>query len=99
MKYAVTGGAGFIGSHLIRTLLDQGHSVTAIDNLNTGKLDNIKPVLDKIDFVKGDIRDFELLKSKFRDVDGVFHEAALASVQESFSKEKENRTFNIVSFS
>ena len=95
MKYAVTGGAGFIGSHLIRTLLDQGHSVTAIDNLNTGKLDNIKPVLDKIDFVKGDIRDFELLKSKFRDVDGVFHEAALASVQESFSKEKEYNEVNV----
>ena len=95
MKYAVTGGAGFIGSHLIRTLLDQGHSVTAIDNLNTGKLDNIKPVLDKIDFVKGDIRDFELLKSKFRDVDGVFHEAALASVQESFSKKKEYNEVNV----
>ena len=95
MKYAVTGGAGFIGSHLITTLLDQGHSVTAIDNLNTGKLDNIKPVLDKIDFVKGDIRDFELLKSKFRDVDGVFHEAALASVQESFSKEKEYNEVNV----
>jgi len=95
MKYAVTGGAGFIGSHLIKSLLDQGHSVTAIDNLNTGKLDNIKPVLDKIDFVKGDIRDFELLKSKFRDVDGVFHEAALASVQESFSKEKEYNEVNV----
>jgi UDP-glucose 4-epimerase len=95
MKYAVTGGAGFIGSHLIKSLLDQGHTVTAIDNLNTGKLDNIKPVLDKIDFVKGDIRDFELLKSKFRDVDGVFHEAALASVQESFSKEKEYNEVNV----
>ena len=95
MKYAVTGGAGFIGSHLIKSLLDQDHTVTAIDNLNTGKLDNIKPVLDKIDFVKGDIRDFELLKSKFRDVDGVFHEAALASVQESFSKEKEYNEVNV----
>jgi UDP-glucose 4-epimerase len=95
MKYAVTGGAGFIGSHLIRTLLNQGHTVTAIDNLNTGRMDNIKPVLDKIDFVKGDIRDFELLKSKFKDVDGVFHEAALASVQESFSKEKEYHEVNV----
>jgi len=95
MKYAVTGGAGFIGSHLIRSLLNQGHTVTAIDNLNTGRMDNIKSILDKIDFVNGDIRDFELLKSKFRDVDGVFHEAALASVQESFSKEREYREVNV----
>lgn len=95
MKYVVTGGAGFIGSHLVRTLLNQGHVVTVIDNLNTGRMDNIKPILDKIDFVKGDIRDFELLKSKFRDADGVFHEAALASVQESFSKEKEYHEVNV----
>ena len=95
MKYAVTGGAGFIGSHLIRSLLNQGHTVTVIDNLNTGRIDNIKSILNKIDFVNGDIRDFELLKSKFRHVDGVFHEAALASVQESFSKEKEYREVNV----
>ena len=95
MKYAVTGGAGFIGSHLIKSLLDQGHMVTAIDNLNTGKMNNLKPVLDKIDFVKGDIRDFELLRNEFRDVDGVFHEAALASVQESFSKEEEYNEVNV----
>ena len=95
MKYAVTGGAGFIGSHLIKSLLEEGHTVTAIDNLNTGKMDNLESILDNIDFVKGDLRDFELLKNKFRDVDGVFHEAALASVQESFSKEKEYNEVNV----
>jgi len=95
MKYAVTGGAGFIGSHLIKSLLEEGHTVTAIDNLNTGKMVNLNPFLGKIDFVKGDVRDFELLKSKFRDIDGVFHEAALASVQESFSKEREYREVNV----
>lgn len=95
MKYVVTGGAGFIGSHLIRSLLEEGHTVTAIDNLNTGKMDNLNPFLGKIDFVKGDIRDFELLKSKFRDIDGVFHEAALASVQESFSKAREYNEVNV----
>lgn len=95
MKFAVTGGAGFIGSHLIKSLLEKGHVVITIDNLNTGKIDNIKPILDKIDFVNGDIRDFELLKNKFRDVDGVFHQAALASVQESFSRTKEYNEVNV----
>jgi len=95
MKFAVTGGAGFIGSHLIKSLLEEGHAVITIDNLNTGKIDNIKPILDKIDFVNGDIRDFELLKSKFRDIDGVFHEAALASVQESFSRIDEYNKVNV----
>ena len=95
MRYAVTGGAGFIGSHLIKSLLEEGHSVTVIDNLNTGKINNIKSILDKIDFIKGDIRDFKLLKDKFRDVDGVFHEAALASVQESFSKTEEYNEVNV----
>lgn len=95
MKFAVTGGAGFIGSHLIKSLLEEGHAVITIDNLNTGKIDNIKPILDKIDFVNGDIRDFELLKNKFRDVDGVFHQAALASVQESFSRTKEYNEVNV----
>ena len=95
MKYAVTGGAGFIGSHLIKSLLEEGHTVTAIDNLNTGKMDNLESILDNIDFVKGDIRDFELLKNKFRDIDGVFHEAALASVQESFTRVKEYNEVNV----
>lgn len=95
MRYAVTGGAGFVGSHLIRFLLNEGHTVITIDNLNTGKIDNIRSILDKIDFVNGDIRDVELLKEKFRDVDGVFHEAALASVQESFLRQEEYNEVNV----
>ena len=86
MKFVVTGGAGFIGSHIAKSLINEGHTVTIIDNLNTGKIENLKEILNQVDFVKGDIRDIELLKNKLKDVDGVFHEAALASVQESFSK-------------
>ena len=95
MKFVVTGGAGFIGSHIVEQLLDDGHTVTVIDNLNTGKLDNLSKVLAKIDFIQGDIRDTELLKNIFKDTDGVFHEAALASVQESFSKVDEYNDVNV----
>ena len=95
MKFVITGGAGFIGSHLAKSLINEGHTVTIIDNLNTGKIENLKEILDRVDFVKGDIRDAELLKNKLKDVDGVFHEAALASVQESFSKIKEYNDVNV----
>jgi UDP-glucose 4-epimerase len=95
MKFAVTGGAGFIGSHLVEYLVKNGESVIVIDNLNTGKMENLKNVENKIEFVKGDIRDYNLLKKTLKDVDGVFHEAALASVQESFSKTGEYHDVNV----
>ena len=82
MKYVVTGGAGFIGSHLTKILADQGHNVTVIDNLHTGKKENLESIKEKIIFVKGDILDNKLLNETIMDVDGVFHQAALASVQD-----------------
>ncbi len=84
MKFAVTGGAGFVGSHLVGALSNAGHSVIVIDNLETGKKENIAKFIGKVEFVQGDIREYDLLKEKFSDVDGVFHEAALASVPDSF---------------
>ena len=84
MKYVVTGGAGFIGSHLIEKLVKQGDVVTVLDNLNTGKIENLKSVSKKINFVQNDIRDFEVLRSLMKNVDGIFHQAAMASVQDSF---------------
>ena len=84
MKYVVTGGAGFIGSHLTEKLIKQGVVVTVLDNLNTGKIENLKSVSKKINFVQNDIRDFEVLRSLMENVDGVFHQAAMASVQDSF---------------
>ena len=84
MKYVVTGGAGFIGSHLTEKLVKQGNIVTVIDNQNTGKIENLKSISKKINYVQNDIRDFEVLKSLMENVDGVFHQAAMASVQDSF---------------
>ena len=84
MKYVVTGGAGFIGSHLTERLVKQGDVVTVIDNQNTGKIENLKSVSKKINFVQNDIRDFEVLRSLMENVDGIFHQAAMASVQDSF---------------
>jgi nucleoside-diphosphate-sugar epimerase len=95
MDFVVTGGAGFIGSHIAEQLVTSGHNVTIIDNLNNGKKENLDAIIDKIKFVNGDIRDFGLLKKTFENIDGVFHQAALASVQESFTKEQEYHDVNV----
>ena len=84
MKYAVTGGAGFIGSHLVKNLVERGNEVIVIDNLNTGKKENIEKISKKIDFFEIDIRDFSAVEDILKNIDGIFHEAALASVQDSF---------------
>ena len=95
MKYLVTGGAGFIGSNITKELVRQGNSVTVIDNLNTGKEKNLISVRDKINFVNSSILDNEVLEKITKDIDGVFHQAALASVQDSFSKPKEYHDVNV----
>ena len=95
MKYVVTGGAGFIGSHITKKLVERGDIVTVIDNMNTGKEKNLESVMDKINFVKGDILDTELLEGITKDVDGVFHQAALASVQDSFDEPDKYHNVNV----
>ena len=95
MKYVVTGGAGFIGSHITEKLVERHDTVTVIDNMNTGKEKNLELIKDKINFVKGDILDANLLEDITKDVDGVFHQAALASVQESFDKPDEYHNVNV----
>ena len=95
MKYVVTGGAGFIGSHVTKKLVERGDIVTVIDNMNTGKEKNLEPVRDKINFVKGDILDIDLLEDMTKDTDGVFHQAALASVQDSFDEPDEYHNVNV----
>ena len=84
MKYAVTGGAGFIGCNLVKNLVERGNEIIVIDNLNTGKKKNVKKNLKKINFFEVDIRDFSTIEDIMKNVDGIFHEAALASVQDSF---------------
>ena len=95
MNIAVTGGAGFIGSHIVEKLVERGDNVIVIDNLYTGKKENLKAVWNKIDFSEMDIRNFDLLKTKLKNIDGIFHEAALASVQDSFVKSEEYQDVNV----
>jgi UDP-glucose 4-epimerase len=95
MKYVVTGGAGFIGSHIIEFLVERGDSVLVLDNFHTGKESNLEKVIDKIEIVNIDIRDSEKLKNEIKNVDGIFHQAALASVQESFTKKNEYLDVNV----
>jgi len=79
-SFLVTGGCGFIGSHLVDSLLADGHRVRIIDNLSTGKLENVP---SHCEIVLGDITDSLLVKESMKDMDACFHLAAIASVQES----------------
>lgn len=93
-KVVVTGGAGFIGSNLVRQLY-QDNEVIVIDNLSTGKQENMKDFIDQIKFIKGDITDFNLLKKTFEDVDYVFHKAAVVSVSKSIKDPEFTNNINI----
>ena len=95
MKFAVTGGAGFVGNNIVKLLVSKGHNVVVIDNLHTGKKENLNEILEKIEFYNEDIRNLSKLESILKDVDGIFHEAALTIVQESFQKEKEYFDVNV----
>ena len=95
MKYIVTGGAGFIGSNIVKKLVVRGDDVTVIDNLNTGKEENLISVKDKIVFFNDSILNLDLLEKQTQNIDGIFHQAALASVQDSFSKPKEYQSVNV----
>lgn len=95
VKFAVTGGAGFVGSYLVKRLIKEDHDVVVIDSLYRGKLENLKEVSNKIQFQKIDIRDFDVMRTIIKNTDGVFHEAALTDVQESFAKQDEYVDVNI----
>jgi nucleoside-diphosphate-sugar epimerase len=82
-RYLVTGGAGFIGSHIAETLVKKGDEVRVLDNLSTGKMENLAGIAGKFEFVEGDIRDLETCRRAVEGVGTVFHEAALASVARS----------------
>jgi len=95
VKYIVTGGAGFIGSNIVKKLVSRGDNVTVIDNLNTGNENNLEIVRDKIVFLKDSILNIDLLEKETENIDGVFHQAALASVQDSFLKPEEYHNVNV----
>lgn len=97
MKILITGGAGFIGSHLTEELLRQGNSVTILDNLSTGTYENILPIKNnrQFKFIKGDILDEKLVNKSVRGVDAVYHLAAAVGVELVVKKPLESLTTNI----
>ncbi|MBN2356724.1 SDR family oxidoreductase [candidate division KSB1 bacterium] len=81
--FLVTGGAGFIGSHIVEALLEKGESVRVLDNFSTGKRENLMPFLDRIELIEGDIRSTHTVRESVDGVDFVLHQAALPSVPRS----------------
>lgn len=96
MKYIVTGGAGFVGSNIVKLLVKEGHDVTVVDNLHSGKIENLSSIFDQIEFMDMDIRDYEKLQIVTKDIDGVFHQAALTVVQDSFENPQEYHDVNVI---
>ncbi len=96
-KVVVTGGAGFIGSHLAEELVKQGYKVIILDDLSTGKLENIAELLnnDSAEFVRGSITGLPLLRKQFQGVEYVFHQAALARVPRSIDDPLTTNEVNI----
>ncbi len=93
MKVLVTGGAGFVGSHLVDRLLKEGHNVTVLDDLSSGKKENINK---SANFVKGDIRDFKTIDAVTKGVDIIYHLAAQVSVPLSMKYPLENFKVNVL---
>lgn len=98
MKYVVTGGAGFIGSHITEFLFRRGDEVIIYDNLFTGRFQNIRHLLDQgtVTFVEGSITDIDLLRKTVKGVDGIFHEAAITSVPRSIKNPVASNEANVI---
>ena len=102
MKILVTGGAGFIGSNLCETLLNQGHQVRCLDNFATGKIENLLPLLEQypnhFELTVGDIRNSEDCRKAVEGIEYVLHEAALGSVPRSIKDPSTTNDVNINGF-
>jgi len=95
VKFVITGGAGFIGSHIAKHLVEKNHDVVVVDNLSRGRLENLSKIKEQIEFKKMDILDFDSLKDVISNSDGIFHQAALTSVPESFLQKEKYHNVNV----
>jgi len=95
MRYLVTGGCGFIGSHLAEALVAAGAEVRVFDNLSTGREEHLAAVRERVELVRGDVRDPDALRAAMEGVEGVFHQAALVSVFESMERPRDNHEINL----
>lgn len=96
MKVLVTGGGGFIGSHLVRRLLDEGLEVRVLDNFATGRRENLLEILDSIELIEGDIQSDERAHAAVRGCEVVFHHAALPSVPRSIQDPLTSNAVNVI---
>jgi UDP-glucose 4-epimerase len=92
----VTGGAGFIGSHLVVGLLERGHRVRVLDNFATGRRGNLSGLEDEIEMVEGDIQSFERVDKAVAGCEIVLHQAALPSVQRSIEDPLTSNATNVI---
>jgi nucleoside-diphosphate-sugar epimerase len=95
MRLLVTGGAGFIGSHLSQALIEQGHTVRVVDNLSTGFRHNLDAIAADVEFVNADLRDAEAMVTVTSGIDGVFHLAAMGSVPRSIADPRTTYDINV----
>lgn len=95
MRILVTGGCGFIGSHLSEALVQAGHQVRVLDNLSSGQQRNLAAVADRVNVRVGDVRDAEVVSEACRGMEAVFHQAALVSVVDSVVRPRDNHDINI----
>lgn len=94
----VTGGAGFIGSHLTEELVNRGYGVTVLDNISIGKESNLQNIINKIKFVKGDVRDKDLVDSLVKGKNYIVHLAAVSSSQMFVPSPREGYEVNLLAF-
>lgn len=97
MRFVITGGAGFIGSHIADALVNLGDEVVILDNLFSGNMANIRQIIDNplVEFIRGSINERELLQQACKDADGIFHEAAITSVPRSVNDPVASNEVNI----
>jgi len=95
-RVLVTGGAGFIGSHLVRRLVDMGYEVKVLDDLSTGSRRNLSRLENKIEFIHGDVRSYDIVERAVKDVDTVVHLAGKTSVDESIREPRLYHSVNVL---